>query len=77
MVHGGGFLSKVRPDLWSLHLSMTESEFRAKAAVIIGEWSTNGVCKATQHLDQNGNVQTLGSYPDACGMSRHCASPAP
>ena len=58
------FLLKVRPDLWSLHLSLSGPEFRAKAAAVLKEWSANGVAKATQHSDKAGNVQSLVTYFD-------------
>ena len=56
------FVSKVRPDLWCLHQSVTEAEFHTKATAIFQEWSANGVSQSCLHIDQKGDEHNLASY---------------
>lgn len=56
------FLTKVRPDIWLLHQSLTEAEFKTKANAILQHWHETGICKATLHTNRRGEVVDLGSY---------------
>ena len=56
------FLRIVRPDLWRMHRSMSEPEFKAKGSAVLRRWEDVGLINATEHVAGNGAKLNLVQY---------------
>ena len=52
----------VKPDLDEMHFSLSQAEFKAKAAAVLQRWSDIGLEAATTWQDKAGTTHSLNSY---------------
>ena len=56
------WIKVVKPDLDSIHFSMSPAEFASKISAVLGNWKDSGVDAATAWVDKKGKHHCLSSY---------------